>query len=376
MFSSTKLLTCVVLTLTLARASAADEPVVIAAGGPPNQPKQPQVVVDEKGVVHVAFGINNAVLYCRSEDAGRSFTSPVEMPGHFVLSLGMRRGPRIAATGDSLCISAIGGKQGKGRDGDVLAYHSSDCGMTWQGPAQVNDSSDSAREGLHAMAGSSRDQMCCVWLDLRNGKSEIYAATSADGGKTWGKNTRVYQSPDGSVCECCHPSVAYDASGKLHIMWRNSLGGSRDMYLASSSDGGTTFGRASKLGSGTWRLDACPMDGGYLVISPKGTIFTAWRRDSEVFMATPNSKEQRVGIGRQPWIAATARGAYVLWLEDRTGRLLMQMPGTDGSTELAAKANDPVIASAPTGVGPVVAAWEERRGKDTALVCQVVEKAK
>ena len=222
------------------------------------------------------------------------------------------------------------------------------------------------------MAGSTNGQVCATWLDLRGGKSEMYAATSGDGGLTWEKNVRVYRSPDGSVCECCHPSVAYDDSGKLHVMWRNSLGGSRDMYLASSSDGGKTFGKATKLGTGTWRLDACPMDGGYLAVSPKGAVFTAWRRDSEIFFATPGSREQRLGVGRQPWIAATARGAYVLWLEDRTGRLLMQIPRADSPLELSPKANDPVIASGPGGVGPLIAAWEERRGNDTALVCQVI----
>jgi len=319
----------------------------------------------------MAFGMNNTVLYCRSDD-GKSFSSPVELPGEFVMSLGMRRGPRIAVAGDSICISAIGGKQGKGRDGDVLSYHSSDQGKTWHGPVRVNDAPDSAREGLHAMAGSQQGQACCVWLDLRSGKSEIYAATSADGGQTWGKNTRVYKSPDGSVCECCHPSVTYDASGKLQAMWRNSLGGSRDMYLASSSDGGATFGKASKLGTGTWRLDACPMDGGHLAVSSKGSVFTTWRRDSEIIFATPGSKEQRLGVGRQPWIAATANDAYVLWLEDRTGRLLIQSPREGSAVELSAKANDPVIASAPGGVGPLVAAWEERPGKDTMLVAQVI----
>lgn len=350
------LLAVAVLAAAISCGTAASEPVVIAVGSPPHPPRQPQVAVDQAGVIHVAFGVNNTVMYCRSDDAGKTFSSPAHLPGKFVLTLGMRRGPRIAVAGDSICISAIGGEHGKGKDGDVLAYHSADGGKTWHGPVPVNDALSSAREGLHAMAGSTNGQVCSTWLDLRDGKSEIYAATSGDGGLTWGKNVRVYRSPDGSVCECCHPSVAYDASGKLHVMWRNSLGGSRDMYLASSSDGGKTFGKATKLGTGTWRLDACPMDGGYLAVSPKGAIVTAWRRDSEIFFDTPGSKEQRLGAGRQPWVAATAAGPYVIWLEDRTGRLLIQAPGSMSAEELSPKANDPVIASALGAAGPVVAA--------------------
>jgi hypothetical protein len=285
MFQSSTLFAFAILVSAFAQIGFAGEAVAIVRGGPPNQPRQPQVAVDERAI-HVAFGINNSVFYCRSNNGGQTFGDATELPGKYVMSLGMRRGPRVVVSGDAICISAIGGKQGKGRDGDLLAYHSSDRGKTWHEPVAVNDEPDVAREGLHAMASGPQGRVCCVWLDLRDRKTEIYAAVSTDGGNTWSKNIRVYRWPDGSVCECCHPSVAYDSSGKLHVMWRNSLGGSRDMYLASSSDGGATFGKAAKLGKGTWPLDACPMDGGYLAVSPKGDIFTAWRRDNEVFLTS------------------------------------------------------------------------------------------
>lgn len=356
------------------RNSAAAEPVVIARGSAADQPRQPQVAVDQKGVIHAIFGTGNSVMYCRSADNGESYGSTTKLPGTYVLSLGMRRGPRIAATDKSICVSAIAGEHGKGKDGDVLVYHSLDQGKTWRGPVRVNATADSAREGLHAMAAGPRGQICCVWLDLRNRKTEVYAATSADGGKSWSSNVRVYQSPDGSVCECCHPSVVYDASGKMHVMWRNSLGGSRDMYIAASANGGTAFSKATKLGTGTWHLNACPMDGGYLSTSPKGEVFTAWRRDKEVFLALPNKVETRLGVGRQPWIAASSNGPYALWLEDG-GRLMLRSPQSGKALELAAKANDPMIASSPVGTGLVVAAWEESHGKDTVLMSQVIVEA-
>ena len=128
------------------------------------------------------------------------------------------------------------------------------------------------------MAEGPGGEVYCVWLDCRDQQrgSRIFGAASTDGGKTWTKNRQVYSSPSGSVCECCHPSVAYDSSGKLHVMWRNSLQGARDMYMTSSTDGGATFSAGVKLGSGTWPLDACPMDGGYLAVSSNGVVFTAY----------------------------------------------------------------------------------------------------
>lgn len=72
--------------------------------------------------------------------------------------------------------------------------------------------------------------------------------------------------------------------------------GNRDMYLAESRDG-VAFTSARKLGTSSWALDACPMDGGAISFSPDGVV-SAWRRQGEVFLATDRIPEQRLGAGR------------------------------------------------------------------------------
>jgi hypothetical protein len=362
--------------LLIPAAVVAGQPVELARGVAPNHPQQPQIAVDAAGEVHVVFGVGDVVRYCRSTDGAQTFAGPVELPAVHAMSLGMRRGPRIAVTDAALCVTAIGGKQGKGRDGDVLALRSSDGGKTWTGPVLVNDVADSAREGLHAMASDGKGALCCVWLDLRNRKTEVMASTSADGGGTWNKNVLVYQSPDGSVCECCHPSVTFDAQGRIFVLWRNSLDGARDMYVASSSDGGKTFGKAAKLGSGSWPLEACPMDGGAIAATAPGKVATAWRREKSVYLLLAGESEERLlGSGEQPWIAATARGTYVVWLKKRGEAAHLLVPGSKAPSELATNAADPVIVTGPGGRGPVVAAWESRAGKNYSIQCQVISDA-
>src|SRR5215213_8037694 len=98
-------------------AMAAD-PVIIASGPTPNHPQQPQLCIDEDGVIHLAFATKADVFYCRSED-GKSFSTPVNLPPYRVLALGMRRGPRIAVSGKTVCISVIGGEQGTGSTGNL-----------------------------------------------------------------------------------------------------------------------------------------------------------------------------------------------------------------------------------------------------------------
>lgn len=366
-----------VLTLSLTSLAMAGDTLELARGLAPEKPQQPQAAVDSKGAIHVVFGSGDTISYRRSDDVGKTFSEPIALPLVNAMSLGMRRGPRIAVTDSTICVTAIGGKQGKGRDGDLLSIVSTDGGKTWSEPVMVNDAADAAREGLHAMASGPQNSLCCVWLDLRTKSSEVMASTSKDGGKTWSKNTTVYRSPDGSVCECCHPSVAIDPKGGVVVQWRNSLSGARDLYVASSSDGGKTFGDATKLGKGSWPLDGCPMDGGAIATSADGTFASVWRREKSVFLLMNGQREERhLGEGEQPWVAATVNGPFAVWVKKRGGAALLLRPDRDSALELAPSASDPVIACGPSGRGMVVAVWEKREGKSYTLECQVVENLK
>ncbi|MGC4003912.1 MAG: sialidase family protein [Pirellulales bacterium] len=383
-----------VLLLCVASFVRADESLLLATGKGADRPQQPQVVVDGGGVAHVVYGVGNVVLYRRSEDGGKSFAEPVVIETGRVLALGMRRGPRVAVAGKNdgitaICVAAIGGAQGKGRDGDLLTFRSVDAGKTWSPAVVVNDVAGSAREGLHALAAGPRGVFCAVWLDLREKRTELYAATSVDAGKTWGPNTLVYRSPDGSICQCCHPSVAIDDAGRIAVLWRNSLEGERDMYLAASTDGGRTFDAARKLGTGRWPLDACPMDGGALAFLPSangtpGGALTVWRRDKNVFaFAEEDRTERELGPGEQPWLAVAGDRPIVAWVRKRGGSLRVAV-GDRPDVEWAAKAFDPVVAAAPhtataaapgAAAKPVAAAvvWEERTGDTTTIRYRFLE---
>ena len=355
--------------------SQAHEPAVIASGHGPLAPKQPQAAIGANGHVHLVFGIGDTVQYAGAKN-GNTFekSKPAfQVPN---MPLGMRRGPRIATAGDVIVVTAIGGKTGKGRSGDVLSWRSNDEGTTWLGPVRVNDAADSAREGLHAMASGADGSVWCVWLDLRDKKSEIYAARSIDSGETWEPNICVYRSPDGSVCECCHPSVAVEDNG-LHVMFRNSLAGNRDMYVTSSVDNGKSFTPARKLGQGTWSLDACPMDGGMLAVNAAGAIETVWRRDGNVYLTTKTGDfEELLGRGQQPWIAATGTGAYIVWTSEREGDLMLRSSGSQDAKKLSQNARDPMVVASADGKGAIVCCWEAKHGANTEVVVQRIDTAK
>jgi hypothetical protein len=277
---------------------------------------QPQLA-SGGGAIYLTFAAGNVISVARSTDAGATFTTPVALPAAGALSLGRRRGPRVAATTQAVVVAAIAGAKGGGADGDLLVYRSTDQGRTWAAPIVVNDVPGAAREGMHGLAATDAGLIVVAWLDLRQKGTRIYAARSTDHGATWSADTLVYTAPSGSVCECCHPSVAIGPDGRIAVMFRNQIDGRRDLYVVESRDG-VTFGPAVKQGRGSWTLDACPMDGGALVAGVASTD-AVWRREATLYTtmtaigATVSGVETEIGPGQDPVIARAGPRLDLAW---------------------------------------------------------------
>lgn len=310
---------------------------------------EPQLAVRGSEVM-LAFGAGHSLYFSRSRDAGKNFSAPVKVADAGTLLLTHHRGPRIAVTGSTLVITAVLNKNAG--DGDLMAWRSTDNGRTWSKGVMINDQPDSAGEALHALAAAPDGSLFAAWLDKR-GKRTLYSSRSTDGGRTWSKNTLVYASPDGNICECCHPSAAIDANGDVLVMWRNWLNGSRDLYLSRSADA-STFSAPAKLGEGTWKLNGCPMDGGGIVATTSGVV-TAWRREHSIFLDRPGEPEREIGQGTDVSLAAGKAGVYAIYTTPDTLQLLA--PGAATPRPLGIKGAFPTVAALPAG-GAVIA-WEQ-----------------
>lgn len=267
--------------------------------------------------LYLVTGTGNTISVARSSDGGGSFAAPVALPPAGRLALGRHRGPRIAVTRDAVVVAAIAGAKGGGADGDVLLYRSRDRGRTWLAPIVISDVPGAAREGLHALAANDAGVVAVAWLDLRGPGTRVYTAMSRDHGATWSADTLAYASPSGSVCECCHPSLAVDDAGAVAVLFRNQIDGHRDMYLARSADG-RTFSPAVKQGSGTWALQACPMDGGAVALE-RGTAHAVWRRETTIYTsaaagaAPETTREVAVGEGRDAVLGVSGGRVDIAW---------------------------------------------------------------
>lgn len=318
---------------------------------------QPQLAATADGRAWLVYGRGPEVFVARSDDGGSSFAAPVLVASVPKLMLGLRRGPRIAAHGNRVTVTIVAH--------ELLAFHSADGGRTWSAPATVNDVPRSAREGLHDLAAGPDGQAFVTWLDLRNGKTELWGADSADGGRTWGPNCQVRRSPDKSICECCHPTALFDAQGNLAVMWRDSIEGSRDLWLVTRAKGAREFSTAGKQGAGTWKLNACPMDGGRVVALGNGRFASVWQRAGEVFFAPGDGTEIDLGPGKQP-VALVRNGETLVFWQQGADLVSTLAPAGISPAKYAAAARFPVLV--PTVAGHALLAYEQGPAKGATTV--------
>jgi hypothetical protein len=263
---------------------------------------QPQLSAAKDGVIRLIYGEADKIYYSTSIDNGKTFHRPVLVGEIDGMHLGMTRGPQLATSKDYSLVTAMDKK------GNIHTFRLTHRTKKWEKINNVNDSEGSAPEGLMSIAADEENHFYAVWLDLREDRQNNICFSTSKDDATWSKNSFIYKSPDGHVCECCKPSIVVKGK-QVSVMFRNWIMGSRDLYLINSFDSGGSFSSAQKLGIGTWPLKACPMDGGGLSMVTESYIQTAWQRDGQVFYSIAGKPEQNIGSGR----GVSMNGNLIYW---------------------------------------------------------------
>jgi hypothetical protein len=313
--------------------------LVIAKGQMPNMTR------DKSNTLHMVYGNGDSIMYMSTKD-GKSFTSPSLVAVLPNLMASAMRGPQISFADNGLVITACTNQ------GNIYCYKEELSGK-WTKIKRINDENESAKEALLAV-GADGLNVYAIWLGVKNPKGQnVYGSKSNDGGKTWAKNILVYASPDGTVCECCKPSVAVHGN-KVFVMFRNFISGNRDMYLIKSTDGGRNYEQATKLGKGSWKLSGCPMDGGGLVINKKGNPETVWRREGDIYTAAGIS-EKKIGEGRGCSMETVNNKNIYAWSEG--GNVVVLKP--DGTKIISGKGSLPLLKA--LNANQVICVWENEK---------------
>ena len=207
---------------------------------------QPHMVIGPSGGIYVVCIQNGNISVCVSHDRGQSFSEPVvaiDLQGRG--RGGAHRGPRIGVDREgNLTVTAPvtfdeAEYEKRYPTADLFFVRSTDGGTTWTKPVQVNEVTKRAPEALHWMAVAPTGEAHVAWLDMRDrdqAGQDIFYATIIDGEVS--SNTKIAT----TVCECCAPGLAVDATGNSFVAYRE--GGdkpSREIFAQRSTDGGRSF---------------------------------------------------------------------------------------------------------------------------------------
>ena len=206
------------------------------------------------------------IFFSRSTDQGSTFSPPllISEPG---VSEGISAIPMAGPGGE---IYVVWGDILSGISTGVIWFDRSfDGGTTWlphdvrvadvQQPQFENPAF--ANLGLSANAadrsqGAFRGRLYVAWPDGRFGDADILLSSSTDRGATWSTPIRVNDDVVGNGADQAGPWVSVDARGRLHVTFldaREDPAGTRyAMYLATSTDGGTTFGPNVRVSDGLY----------------------------------------------------------------------------------------------------------------------------
>jgi hypothetical protein len=314
---------------------------------------QPQVAVDEAGVVHMIYYQgdpgNGDLYYVRSRDGGATFSAALRVnssPGS-AIAVGNIRGGHLAIGRNGRVHVAWNGSRTAGKPGSepMLYTRLNDAGTAFEPERNVIRNAYGL-DGGGAVAADASGDVYVLWHAPERGTEgegnrRVWIARSRDDGKTFERERVAYDRPTGA-CGCCGLNAFADRSGVLYVLYRSATEMvHRDIYLLLSRDKGETF-RGEDISK--WNVGYCVMSSESFSESSKG-VLAAWETEKQAYygridpasgkipapMAAPGSGENR----KFPAIAANAQGETILaWTEGmgwkKGGRVVWQVYDKSG----------------------------------------------
>jgi hypothetical protein len=210
-----------------------------------------------------------------------------------------------------------------------------------------NVSSDSASPSLI----SSSDGIFALWIENKSGRSDVFFSKSTDGGNAFSTPINLSSSTTGQS-----DYAAFAQKGNnVYVVWQTSLTGTASVFLAKSSDGGTSFGKPVILSDAS-KLAAFPE----IAISDNH-VYSAWLEKSDnnstniVFtksddqassFATPLYITHNPGNSGVPKLLTTGNSVYLTWEDNSKGNFEIFLCKSDDS---GASFQLPVVVSNTSG---------------------------
>jgi len=172
-------------------------------------------------------------IYCkRSLDGGATWGADIRLTNNPAWS----GNPSITVSGSTVNVVWQDSRDG---NPEIYCKRSADGGETWGPDTRLTNNTANSWQPSISASGLN---VVVVWQDGREGNMEIFCKRSADGGASWSADMRLTNNASVSS----YPSVAVSGSF-VHTVWFDERDGNREVYYKSSSDGGKNWGSDIRL---------------------------------------------------------------------------------------------------------------------------------
>jgi hypothetical protein len=305
------LLVCLILpSAALAQVPKFEAPVAVDAGAKTDthSDEMPRIAAGVAGVWVVVWQVVGAgdlglgrdvdLVFSRSSDDGKHWTSPRPLAERFATDRSEDRQPSIATDGKGTWMVAwtstddLGGRSR--RDRDIHYSVSTDNALTWSAPRALNSNAaiDWGDDEAADIATDHKGRWVVVWQsadslgNTKGGDRDILFTTSTDAGANWSSPNVVDAAARNDSAFDTSPRVAGDAGGTWLVTWSSGRAheetGSfqRGVLVARSEDGTSTWAPPHSLSGGS--EDDRPDWGPRLAGDGRGTWICAWASSDDL----------------------------------------------------------------------------------------------
>jgi hypothetical protein len=185
------------------------------------------------------------IFAAASADRGETFGANVRVDDFVPDVERLHQNPAVTIVpGSGRAVVAWTDLRAREPDTNVFVATSSDGGATFSANAPLDDSAagfdpdaDTPSNQWSPQLASFRDDVCAVWQDNRLGNNDVFFTTSRDGGATFAADERV-DDTGGGISDQYNPDVAitrFRGEVTCYAVWEDTRDGDSDVYLARRS---------------------------------------------------------------------------------------------------------------------------------------------
>ena len=281
----------------------------------PNTSRNPSIAVSDTNV-HVTWDDsrdgNREIYYKRSTDGGLNWGADIRLTDDPAISYM----PSISISGTVVHLVWV-----DVRDGHTEIYYkqSTNGGLSWEPDVRLtNDGYDSYNPSI----ASSGTDVHIVWNDWRDVNVEIYYKRSTDGGIYWEPDYRLTN----AIMDSWLPSIGVSGS-ELHIVWSDAREIYSKIYYKRSQNGGDSWDedkRLTDVGNITSTVSNLAVSGQIVNVvwedNREGNFHIYYKRSEdggENWAADTLISDSGSMSSKRPSVALSGSMVHVVWYDDR-----------------------------------------------------------